>query len=624
MSVVWQYRKMMALAFGLMAAFAVLAGQLVNLQVVRHEELVGLAANNTVRTIARDPMRGQILDIRGNPLATSIPAKLICADPMMMGNCRALVARALAPLLETNEEYLLERLAPRLVVAGGKTNLSHYVALKHQATLDTWERVRQTMATLSFGVDESKLKSEDQLFCRSLRAKAIFATDEQKRVYPGQTLAAHVIGYVSGEGEDQSGMNGIELEFNSKLSGVPGWRHTELDKRQRELVAYRDEDVEPRDGLNVVLTLDAGLQNIMESELAAGMERLSPISISSVMVRPRTGEILALANCPTFDPNRPGAFPADALRNRVIADNHEPGSTFKVVVVSSALNEHLVSLNDIFYCEEGHFTYAGRPLHDHASYGDLSVESIITKSSNIGAAKIGIRLGQEALHQYIRDFGFGSRTGIFLPGEVYGSVPPVKSWTKVSIAQIPMGQGIEVTPLQMVMAMSAIANQGLLMRPMIVDRLVDPDGRVVVKYNPQPVRQVTSAAAMTQIITALKTVVSKEGTAPKARLDHYTVAGKTGTAEKVENGHYVSDKYYSSFIGFFPADNPELCIAVFIDEPPKGDHFGGAAAGPIFKAIAERAANYLNLKPDIDTAAPAGQTLAAAGLASGARPAKSN
>lgn len=625
---------MMCLAFGLLAAFALLAGQLVNLQVVRHEEFLSRAANNTKRTIARDPIRGQILDIRGNPLATSIPAKLICADPSLMfctnnpslsRQCRAAAARALAPLLQTNEDFLLERLAPRLIAAGGKTNLSQYVPLKHQASLDTWEKVRQTMAALSFGVDESKLASKDRSFLLSLRAKAIFATDEQKRSYPSQTLAAHVIGYVSGEGQEQAGMIGIELQYNSKLNGIRGWRHTELDKRQRELLIYRDEDVEPRDGLNVVLTVDAGLQNIMESELAAGMSQLCPVSISSVMVRPRTGEILALANCPTFDPNHPGAFPPEALRNRVIADNHEPGSTFKIVVVSGALNERLVSLNDIFDCEHGHFFYAGATLHDHESFGDLSVQSIITKSSNIGAAKIGLRLGQTALHQYIRDFGFGSRTGIFLPGEVYGSVPPVKSWTKISIARIPMGQGIEVTPLQMVMALCAIANKGLLMQPMIVDRLVDPDGKVVVKYNPQPVRQVASPATMCQMVTALKTVVSKEGTAPKARLEHYTVAGKTGTAEKVENGHYVSDKYFSSFIGFFPADNPELCIAVFIDEPPKGDHYGGAAAGPIFKAMAERAANYLNLKPDIDTAAPAGPALAAAaGLAPGVRPVKNN
>lgn len=610
------------LAFGLLAAFALVAGQLVNLQVVRHEELLGWANNNTVRTIARAPMRGQILDIRGNPLATSIPAKMICADPSLLGNQRAAVAHVLAPLLQTNENYLLERLAPRLIAAGGKTN--QYVVLKHQASLDTWEKVSQTMAALSFGVDEARLKRAEKSFYSALRARAIFATDDQVRVYPGQSLAAHVVGYVSGEGEEQTGMNGIELEYNSKLNGIRGWRHTELDGRHREVLKYRDEDVEPRDGLNVVLTLDAGLQNIMESELAAGMSQLAPVSISAVMVRPRTGEILALANCPTYDPNRPGAFPPEALRNRVIADNHEPGSTFKVVVASGALDERLVSLGDIFNCEHGHFAYAGAILHDHESYGDLSVQSIITKSSNIGAAKIGLRLGEAALYQYIRGFGFGSRTGIFLPGEVYGSVPPVKSWSKISLARIPMGQGIEVTPLQMTMAISAIANRGLLMRPMIVDRLEDPDGRVVVKYNPQPVREVAGPAAISQIVTALKTVVGREGTAPKARLERYTVAGKTGTAEKVENGHYVEDKYFSSFLGFFPADQPELCIAVFIDEPPKGDHFGGAAAGPIFKAIAVRAANYLNLKPEAEPAAPASSDLAAAGVPSGVRPVKSH
>ncbi len=615
---------MMALGILLLAAFAALAGRLVDLQVVRHEELLGLAANNTVRTIVRDPMRGQILDIRGNPLATSVPCKVICADPTMVGNYRMAVAHALAPLLETNEEYLLERLAPRFVVAGGKTNLSHYAALKRQVSLETWEQIRHAMATLSLGVNESKLKGEEKIFFSALHNHAIFATDDQKREYPGQTLASHVVGYVSGDGADQTGMNGIELEYNTKLSGVRGWRHTELAHDQHEIMAYRDEDVEPINGLNVVLTLDAGLQAIVEDALAAGMSQLSPISISSVMVRPRTGEILAMANCPTFNPNHPGAFKLDALRNRVIADNHEPGSTFKVVVVSGALNESMVTLNDVFNCENGHFIYAGATLHDHAAYGDLSVESIITKSSNIGAAKIGLRLGETTLHQYIRDFGFGSRTGIFLPGEVYGSVPPVKSWSKISIARIPMGQGIEVTPLQMVMAMSAIANRGLLMRPMIVDRLVDPDGHIV-KYNPQPVRQVARPEAMTKMVEALKTVVTKEGTAPKARLDHYTVAGKTGTAEKVENGHYVSDKYFSSFIGFFPADNPELCIAVYIDEPPKGDHFGGAAAGPIFKTIAERAANYLNLKPDIiDTNAPVVSPLAAAGPAAGVGKIKNN
>ena len=312
MRVAWQYRKLYLLAFGLMAAFTSLAYRLVDLQVLRHEKLQGLAAANTVRTIARDPMRGQILDIRGNPLATSVPAKMICADPSLLGGKAVVVARALAPLLQTNEEYLLERLAPRVFVSEGKTNCSKYVVLQHKASLETWEKIKQTMATLPLGFEESKLNSQDKAFCRALREKAIFATEDQMRVYPSQSLAAHVIGYVRGEGEEQTGIDGVELEFNSKLSGIRGWRRTEIDKRQRELVAYRDEDIEPRDGLNVVLTLDAGLQNIMESELAEGMRKLSPLSISGVMVRPRTGGILALANCPNFDPNHPGASPPDA------------------------------------------------------------------------------------------------------------------------------------------------------------------------------------------------------------------------------------------------------------------------------------------------------------------------
>jgi cell division protein FtsI/penicillin-binding protein 2 len=245
----------------------------------------------------------------------------------------------------------------------------------------------------------------------------------------------------------------------------------------------------------------------------------------------------------------------------------------------------------------GQFIYAGRTLHDHKPFGPLTVEQIITKSSNIGAAKIGIRLGEESLWQYMRCFGFGERTGIQLPAEVPGIVHAVTNWSKVSIAQIPMGQGVAVTSLQMVMAMCAIANDGVLMRPMLVSRLDEPGGKTVVQYEPQPVRRVARPETIREMVKALKTVPTKDGTAPNARLDHYTVAGKTGTASKAENGKYV-DKFYSSFIGFFPADNPELCISVVLDDPKDG-HYGGDTAAPIFRAIAERAANYLNLKPDI-------------------------
>jgi cell division protein FtsI/penicillin-binding protein 2 len=606
MTAATQYRKLNWMALLLGGALLALGGRLVDLQVFQHERLQQLAQDNTVRKFEREPMRGQILDCRHIPLATSQPATVICADPTLIGNWRGPVAHLLAPLLQTDEAQIADRLLPRLREADGKTNISKYVVLKRKVPLDTWEKIQQCMAALPTGVDESKLSKQDRAFFRNLRFKAIFADEDQVRVYPGQRLAAHILGYVATD-EDQIGLCGIERSFNSTLSGIPGWRKTEMDKRQRELVAYRDQDVAPRDGLNVVLTLDAGLQNIVESELAVGMEKQRPISASCIMIRPGTGEILAMATLPDFDPNHPGASPMDALRNRVVSDIIEPGSTFKIVVVTAGLNEHLVSLNDIFDCEHGHFFYAGKTLHDHESFGLLTVENIITKSSNIGAAKIGIRLGQDELYQYIHTFGFGERTGIPLPDEAPGIVHPLTNWTKVSIAQIPMGQGIAVTPMQMVMAMSAIANHGILMRPMLVSRLEDGDGKVVAQYQPQAVRRVASPEAIRDIVTALKTVVTRDGTAVQGHLDHYTVAGKTGTAQKVEDGHYVQ-KFFSSFIGFFPADNPELCIMVFMDDPKDG-HYGGLTAAPVFHAIAERAANYLNLKPDIETGPVPNQSL---------------
>jgi cell division protein FtsI/penicillin-binding protein 2 len=385
--------------------------------------------------------------------------------------------------------------------------------------------------------------------------------------------------------------------LDSKLSGVRGWRVTETDRRGREMVSRREQNVEPRSGLNVVLTIDSVIQHIVESALAQGMEKHTPISISAIVVRPRTGEILALATLPNFDPNNPGSATPDARRNRAITDIMEPGSTFKIVVVSAALNEQLIRLSDVFHCENGRFPYGGRVLHDHGSYGPLTVEQIITKSSNIGAAKIGIRLGENRLYDYMRQFGFASRTEITLQGEVSGIVHPVKNWSKVSIAQIPMGHGVAVTRLQMAMAMSAVANNGWLMRPMLVDRLEDREGNVVARYTPQRVRQVIRESAARDMVTALKTVVSPDGTAPQAILEHYTVAGKTGTAQKPGPGGYMPGKHIASFIGFFPADNPELCISVVLDEPRQG-YYGGQTAAPIFKQIAERTANYLSIRPD--------------------------
>jgi cell division protein FtsI/penicillin-binding protein 2 len=596
-----QLSKLWALAFLLTLALGGLGYRLVDLQVLRHDELSEQARRNTQRVIERQPLRGEIRDIRGVALATSVNAKIVCADPKLISGHAVEMARVLAPLLNLDETYLTHRLQPKIIryQTNGEPVFSQFVVLKNKVPIGDWEQIHDALATNSFGLNEAALSKTEKVLLRNLRQKAVFTEEDQLRVYPNQSLAAHVLGYIGANDEGEMvGKNGIELTMNSKLAGVAGWRRTEMDGRRRELVAYRDQDVEAHNGMNVVLTIDAGLQHIVETELADSMKEHSPISISCIMVRPRTGEILAMATLPTFDPNRPGASSMEALKNRVITDVAEPGSTFKIVVVSAGLNENVVKLSDQFDCEHGHFSYGGRILHDHDSHGLLSVEGIITHSSNIGAAKIGIKLGEQKLYDYIRNFGFGERTGIPLLGEVSGIVHPVKDWSKVSIAQIPMGHGVAVTPLQMVMAMSAIANEGRLMRPILIDRLEDENGKLVAKYQPQVVREVVSSATAREMVEALKTVVGPEGTAPNARMEHYTVAGKTGTAQKAEHGTYAPGKFFASFIGFFPADNPELCISVVMDEP-KGSYYGGQTAAPTFKKIAERAANYLNLKPDI-------------------------
>jgi cell division protein FtsI/penicillin-binding protein 2 len=603
-----QLRRVLLLLMLLGAAFAGLGYRLVDLQVFRHEELARMAELNTESDFFKAPRRGDILDVNGNLLATSVSVKTMCANPSLIGNQQTVVARALAPLLGMSEADLYQRLIPRVwknekceIVTNGLC----YVRLKKDVPDETWQKIHMTMTNLTFGVDESKLSKTNRAFFRDLRQGAIFAEADQLRVYPNGPLAAQVLGFVGSDEvalngtriSQMSGRDGIELVLNSGLSGVAGWRSTETDRQRRELVALRDEDVQARDGLNVVLTLDSVIQHIVETALADAVQKHTPISITGIVMRPGTGEILAMATLPNFDPNNPGAAPPDARRDRVISDVMEPGSTFKIVVVSGALNDGVVHLSDTFNCEEGHFAFAGRVLHDHEPFGILTTKSIITKSSNIGAAKIGIRLGENRLYDYATEYGFGEHTGVPLPGEVNGILYPVKKWSKVSIAQIPMGQGVAVTRLQMLMAMGAIANGGWLMRPMLVNRLEDRNGAAVQQYAPQRARQVISDATDRQMIEALKTVVSPDGTAPGAAMADYTVAGKTGTAQKVGPGGYEKGKYFASFIGFFPADNPQLCISVVMDEPKEG-YYGGQVCGPVFREIAERCASYLNIPPD--------------------------
>ncbi len=602
------------MALLLVIAFAGLGYRLVDLQVLRHDNLSAKAERNTQKEWLLEPRRGDILDAKGNLLATVKYVKTICGDPSLAGTNYLEIARVLAPVLEESEAKLAAKLKPGFCKGPNGEVLTNqpiqWAELKKRVDEAVWQRARAAITNLVLAPPGKKLTKREALYYATVRDNVIYSREEQSRVYPNGDLAAHVLGFTTIEERaiknrfgnnvhvsEIAGLAGIEQSFNEKLAGVRGWRVTAVGESLGEfgeVVSLREQNVEAQDGFNVVLTVDSVIQDAVETALAEAMTTHTPISASCLVVRPKTGEILAMATMPNYDPSKP----ATATRNRLISDRVEPGSTFKIVVVSAALNEGLVKLTDVFDCEQGRFHYGGRILQDHERYGALSVERIITKSSNIGAAKIGLLLGQERLYDYIRQFGFGANTGLPMIGEVPGLVRPVKDWNKISIVQLPMGHGLTVTPLQMTMAMCALANKGVLMRPMIVDRLEDRNRKAVAKYAPQEVRRVVSEDAARLMVKALKTVTSPEGTAPKAAMEHYSVAGKTGTAQKVENGVYVR-KYFSSFIGFFPADNPELCITVVLDEPKNG-YYGGQSAGPIFKQIAERAASYLSIPPDLN------------------------
>lgn len=601
-----QIRRLCFFAGCIITAFGALCYRLVDLQVVQHERFAAAARNNTERTYFREAKRGDLRDVRGNLLATSKTVHNIAADPEVLGTNYMIVARAMSPVLGIPLDELAQKLRPRTWMKEGKILPVQWEPLKKKIEREEWLKIQEAMMQLTFGVDEKKLRLSERAILNRIRRKGIYDEPEQVRDYPNQSLAAHVLGYVGVNERTNSagrrevslvGKDGLELMLNNELSGVHGWRQTELDSQAREIVMFRDQDVAPRSGLNAVLTIDSGVQHIVEDELSIAAVKHKPISVSAIVVRPRTGEILAMATLPTFDPNALHESEPHERRNRVITDRSEPGSTFKIVVVAAGINAGLFNLHDVIDCENGMFYFAGRTLQDDHPAGLLTVERIISKSSNIGAAKIGIALGKQRLYDYVKAFGFGDKTGVLLPGEVSGLVHTVPKWNGLSISRIPMGHEVDCTPLQMVMAMAAIANGGTLMRPMLVDSLVDETGKTVTKFQPQAVRKIVSDATAEKVVTALKTTVSTNGTGLKAKLKYYTVAGKTGTAQKIVGGRYVRNKHFSSFIGFFPADNPELCISVVMDEPKKG-MYGSETAAPVFQAIADRAANFLAIPPE--------------------------
>jgi cell division protein FtsI (penicillin-binding protein 3)/stage V sporulation protein D (sporulation-specific penicillin-binding protein) len=518
------------------------------------------------------------VDINQQPLADNDPVRTVVADASVIADVDDAAAVLAGPLGLDQEDV-------RAKLATGR----RYIVLKKDVP------------------DALAREIENRLEVRSIRG--INFLQDQERIYPNGAMGCHIVGFMNGE---HAGVQGIEYEEDQYLRGHDGYRYIERDRTGQELVAYRGEERQPRNGYTVRLTVDMNLQNIVETELDAACAEFKPKKAIVILMKPQTGEILAMANRPNFDPNDVRTKPASYIeehqgdmKNCAISDMMEPGSTFKMVTAAGALNEHLVTPDSMIFCENGEYNYGGRILHDHHPYGDLSVEDILVKSSNIGAAKLGMELGPPRLYGYIRGFGFGERTGVALPGEIGGLVYPPHKWSKLSITRIPMGQEVAVTPLQTITAMSAIANGGHLMMPQIVHDILDENGVAIAKFPPVEIRQVVSDESARQVTNALKGVVSVKGTAALARVSGFVVAGKTGTAEKIDpKGGYMPGKYIVSFCGYLPADKPAfICLVMLDDAQTKPDQdYGGMVAGPVFSRIGEKVARYMNLEPAAEDA----------------------
>ena len=548
--------------------FTIFSYRLIQLQLVEHDRYAMMAAEKHVAKQVIHARRGQIQDVNGEVLADNEPLRTVVADGSLIRKHQiGEMAHLMAQPLSMGVEELRAKLSTE----------KPYLILKKDMP--------------------EQAASELQTKLQAGGFRGIMFEHDTGRFYPNGHMLCHVLGFLDAS---QKGVQGVEKVMNDHLQGHNGYRFTERDRTGREIVLYRGQEREARDGANVRLTIDMALQSIVENELDEAVKQFRPKAAVAIMMRPKTGELLALANRPAFDPNQPGLGKPEQMRNDAIISLVEPGSTFKIVPVAAAINEEAASLESVVFCENGRFAYGGRTLKDHHGYGNLTVREVMAKSSNIGCAKLAMRLGEQTFYEYVRRFGFGERTGITLPGEITGMVNPPHRWSKISITRIPMGHEVAVTPLQMISAMSAIANGGSLMMPQIIRSVIDRGGNTLVDFQPVKVRQVVSPQTAALVRSTLAEVVSERGTASFAKVSGFKVAGKTGTAQKVDpKGGYMEGKYVVSFVGFLPAEDPEFACLVMVDEARLSEeqNYGGLVAAPVFSRIAERAARYLNLEP---------------------------
>ena len=542
-----------------------ISARLVYLQFSQYENLANRARQQQQNAIETSPLRGELLDRQGRQLARSVQTVSLFLDPDGLDT----------DTLDRNAKQLAQTLGLKQADLAKEFREAHAEKRRFiwiARRLDT--ALGEKIVAMNLPGLQTRL--------------------EPKRYYPNGPLAAHVLGYV---GLDGQGLGGVEQSYNAKISGEPGRLFLEKDAYGKPYESY---EIASKPGQTVVLTIDQTIQYLAEQSLLAAVQRSRAKSGSVIVLDPRSGEILALANAPTFDPNRVADAKPETRSNWALQNIYEPGSTFKIVAFSAAIENKLVKVDDHIDCQMGAVTVAGRVIHDHHPYGSLTIAEALAKSSNVAAIKLGVRVGDETMYDYIRRFGFGSKTGIELPGETSGILRKVERWQPSSIGSIAIGQEVGVTPVQMVAAFGALANDGMRVAPHLIREVRNAEGAVVYRAQPEQHRVISAETAIA--LRGMLEGVTLHGTAKKAQLDGYSAAGKTGTAQKIDprTKTYSATKFVGSFVGFAPVSNPQVVIIVVIDEPA-GAYHGGDVAAPIFREVAEQILPNLGVMPDIET-----------------------
>ncbi|MEQ1627872.1 MAG: penicillin-binding protein 2 [Nitrospira sp.] len=544
----------------MLCGFAVVLFRLVSLQVLQAAELTAKADRQHQKTVSLEGARGTVVDRHGKVLAMNMEVPSVFGIPTALES-PAKTARSLSPVL-------------------------------HVRTDELEKKLRQDR---SFVWLARKLDPEQGHRLEHMPMEGIGLVMEGRRFYPKGPLLAHVLGFAGMDGE---GLEGIERRYESQLHGEKRVVILQRDAMGRTVFPKGQAEQVPAAGHSLVITIDEVIQYIAEKELEEAVTKARAKSGTVIVLDPQTGAVLALAISPRFDPNAVASLTADRWRNRALTDAYEPGSTMKALVAAAALEEKVMKPSTMLYGENGRMAIANTVIHDHEKLGWMTFAQVIQKSSNIGAAKTGMALGDQRLYRYLQAFGFGQKTEIDLPGEAGGLVKHPREWGRRSLASISMGQEIGVTPIQMVSAVAALANGGVLMKPYVVSEVRDAQGKALRQILPQVKRRVVSPETARTVTSILEGVVT-DGTGAKAAIPGFRVAGKTGTAQKIDprTGAYSSTLFVGSFVGFVPADNPRLVMIVVIDEP-QGESWGGTIAAPVFRRVGEQVLNYLGVSSD--------------------------